>query len=187
MRFSLATLLPLALAVPALSASVQTRDGSYGGCGPQRRWQEGLRQQGLRQGQRQQGQWSWRLHLGAGVRAQQRLARGGTRASTLPTTTRMSTRSPSRSSARVSVRRMTSVTLARLTSTMRRTKSSSASCLSRSSTSTLGRMTVMMAKTAKTTRMARRMTRSTTTLLAGTPTTDTKSDELVMGGDNGHL
>ncbi|PBK61328.1 hypothetical protein ARMSODRAFT_1025844 [Armillaria solidipes] len=31
MRFSVAALLPLALAVPALSASVQARDGSYGG------------------------------------------------------------------------------------------------------------------------------------------------------------
>ncbi|PBK86576.1 hypothetical protein ARMGADRAFT_1035442 [Armillaria gallica] len=30
MRFSVAALLPLALAVPALSASVQARDGSYG-------------------------------------------------------------------------------------------------------------------------------------------------------------
>ncbi|KAK0493065.1 hypothetical protein EDD18DRAFT_429570 [Armillaria luteobubalina] len=31
MRFSVATLLPLALAVPALSASVQARDGNWGG------------------------------------------------------------------------------------------------------------------------------------------------------------
>ena len=31
MRFSVAALLPLALAVPALSASVQARDDSYGG------------------------------------------------------------------------------------------------------------------------------------------------------------
>ncbi|KAK0222459.1 hypothetical protein EDD85DRAFT_861193 [Armillaria nabsnona] len=106
------------------------------------------------------------------------ISRGGTRESTLPTTTRKSTRSPSRSSARASARRMTSATLARLTRMMRRMTSSSASCSSRSSTSTPGRMTVIMARMTKTTRMARRMmTRSTTTLLPGTPTTDTKSDD----------
>ncbi|KAK0434908.1 hypothetical protein EV421DRAFT_1838052 [Armillaria borealis] len=130
-------------------------------------------------------------------------SRDGTRESTPPTSTRKSTRSPSRSSVRACARRMTDVTLARRTRMMRRMTSSSASCLWRSSTSTPGRKTVMMARTTKTTRMerrttrrmtrratgrmTRRITRSTTTLLPGTPTTDTKSDESCYGCDNGHL
>ncbi|PBK74097.1 hypothetical protein ARMSODRAFT_1081079, partial [Armillaria solidipes] len=117
-------------------------------------------------------------------------SRDGTRASTPPTSTRKSTRSPSRSSARAYARRTIDVTLARRTRMMRRMTSSSVSCLWRSSTSTPGRKTVMMARMTKTTRMARRMTRrttrrkttrSTTTLLPGTPTTDTKSDEFPYG------
>ncbi|KAK0498668.1 hypothetical protein EDD18DRAFT_1379776, partial [Armillaria luteobubalina] len=105
----------------------------------------------------------------------------GIRQSTPPTSTRKSVRSPLRSNVRACARKTTDVTLARRTLMMRRTTNSSASYSWRSSTSTPGRKTVMMARTAKTTRMERRMARrttgSTTTLLPGMPTTDTKRDE----------
>ncbi|PBK86546.1 hypothetical protein ARMGADRAFT_1035415 [Armillaria gallica] len=63
MRFSVAALLPLALAVPALSASVQARDSSYGGVDHK---DDGKKDSGNKDYGKEQGQWSWRLHLGAG-------------------------------------------------------------------------------------------------------------------------
>ncbi|KAK0195826.1 hypothetical protein F5146DRAFT_1027210, partial [Armillaria mellea] len=152
MRFSAVTFLPLAaLAVPALSASVQARDDSYGNVdhkgkdGGSKDYNYGNKD---KDGGR--GDCTW-----TPVFEHKNDFKGWNKGKYTPYEHKEVAKINFEiGNARTCARRTIDVTLARRTRMMRRMTSSFVNCLSRLSTSTPGRMTVMMARMTKTTRMA---------------------------------